>query len=242
MKFKNMFKKAVDLLNELAGRRNTPSPRIKSTSKLIEEVHARKNQISTPAPSETLAEPEQKILKISSQQDFDAYKLKLQDLTALKNFVDRQGDKFKWLKVDKIEADVNNFAPPEFDNYATGKVVDNVVKIAKRFMGALDSCEREIKNPQKDSSAAVELKNLIEKYLQGVGIFTLNFKVGDDYSGWADLGMDGEVFTVPAGERRLHNKLKDIFVLPHYIDFENEHGAKDRRIFGGTCVVYVFGA
>ena len=242
MEIKKLFKNAVDLLDELFGRRNTPSPRRIQTSKLLEEVHARKNQISTPAPPEPPAEPEQKILKISSQQDFDAYKLKLQDLTALKNFVDRQGDKFKWFKVDKIEADVNNFAPPEFDNYATSKVVDNVVKIAKRFMGALDSCEREIKNPQKDSSAAVELKNLIEKYLQGVGIFTLNFKVGDDYSGWADLGMDGEVFTVPAGERRLHNKLKDIFILPHYIDFENEHGEQDRRVFGGSCEVYVFGA
>ena len=220
----------------------------KTISALIERIERLEN--SKPAepepptiPPAEPAEPEQKILKIASQQDFDNYKSKLQNLTALKKFVAAHTGKFKWFKIDKIEADVNKIASPaDFDNYTTEKVADNVVKIAKRFMGALDSCEREIKNPQKDSSATVELKALIEKYLQSVGIFALNFKSGDDYSDWADLGMDGEVFTVPAGERRLNNRLKNIFVQPHYLDFENEHGEQDRRIFGGTCEVYVFGA
>ena len=220
----------------------------KTISTLIKRIERLENS-KTPAEPPTIppAEPEQpaepKILKISSQQDFDNYKLKLQNLTVLKKFVAAHTGKFKWFKIDKIEAEVNKIAAPaDFDNYTTEKVADNVVKIAKRFMSALDSCEREIKNPQKDSTATVELKALIEKYLQSVGIFALNFKSGDDYSDWADLGMDGEVFTVPAGERRLNNRLKNIFVQPHYLDFENEHGEQDRRIFGGTCEVYVFGA
>ena len=130
--------------------------------------------------------------------------------------------------------------PEEFDEYTTGKVVTETVKIFKRLMVALDSCDREIKNPKKNSAEAENLKNLIEEYLQKVGVKTMNFKSGDDYDDWADLGMDVNVLTENTEDENKHNKLKEIYVQPHFLYFADEHGQKEKRIFGGSCAVYVF--
>ena len=225
------------LFNSSGGKNFRRSKNIPSTNELLKELEAKEKEPVTPPPP---TEEKEFVWEIRSQEDWNKYKIKLQNLDKLKNFSAEHSENFKWFKIDKFENDLNNFQPEEFDEYTTGKVVTETVKIFKRLMVALDSCDREIKNPKKNSAEAENLKNLIEEYLQKVGVKTMNFKSGDDYDDWADLGMDVNVLTENTEDENKHNKLKEIYVQPHFLYFADEHGQKEKRIFGGSCAVYVF--
>ena len=130
--------------------------------------------------------------------------------------------------------------PTEFDEYTTEAVVTATVSMSKKFIAALDSCGRTIKNSSKDSTAAQELSKLIEEYLSGLGIRSMNFKAGSDFEEWADLELSEPPIIESTFDRRKHNTLKEIYVQPHYIEFIDEHDKKVRRVFGGQCAAYAF--
>ena len=229
-----------NFLNELLGSSNKTSipsrKNIPTTSELLKNLEEEKNK---PAKKIPPVEEKEIIVEIRNLDDWNKYKSRLKKIDKLKNFVAAQGENLKWFKIHKFEDDLNNFQPSEFDNYTTEKVVNKTAGILQRFMAALDSCNREIKNPTKNSAVSQELKNLIEEYLKGIGIKTMNFKPGDNYDDWADLGMDEQPITEKTFDRKKQGTLKEIYVQPHFLYFINEHGEKKQRIFGGSCAVYV---
>ena len=249
------YQKQIESLLEVVTKQNESIDELKqqlaAQQKIIDELQKSPKvvqetppiKISTP---EEISTPKKNveqeiILKISDKNSLDDYKKRLQNLEKLKNFSAEHVGKFKWFKIDKIEADIKKLKmPEEFDEYTTGKIVNATIKIFKKFMSALDSCDREIKNPAKNSADSQELKNLIEEYLKSVGVNAMNFKPGDNYDDWADLGMEELPITKKTKYIEKHNTLKEIYVQPHFLYFVNENEQKERRIFGGTCSVYVF--
>ena len=216
-----------------SGRRPKPTKEV-----LAELERARKTPAPPPPPIAI------KPLKIRSEQDWNEYQKKLNELDKLNQFVAKNVDdpNWKWFSksLEKVKKDILKITPNEFNEYTTEQIVSATVDMSKKFIAALDSCGRTIKNPMKDSSSARELSDLIEKYLLGLGIRPMNFKPGDDYEKWADLGMSSTPFTEKTSDSRKHNTLKEIFIQPHFLSYINEHDNETRRVFGGQCAVYVF--
>ncbi|MBR4152759.1 MAG: hypothetical protein IKT98_07355 [Selenomonadaceae bacterium] len=225
----NTFELIASLFKE-TGRKPTPS-----TREVLKELETAKKIPATP-PSPVSIKP----LKIRSEQDWNDYFKKLSGLDALDKFAEKNSADWKWFvkSLDKVKKDISKMTFNEFDEYTTEAVVTATVGMSKKFIAALDSCGRTIKNPSKDSTAAQELYNLIEKYLLGLGIRSMNFKAGDDFEKWADLELSEPPIIESTFDRRKHNTLKEIYVQPHYIDYIDEHDKKAQRVFGGQCAVY----
>ena len=223
----------ASLFNE-TGRKKIPST--KEVLKGLEEEKKNPPQSRTPPPVSV------KPLKIRSRQDWNDYLKKLSGLDALYKFAEKNPDDLRWFvkSLDKVNKDISKMTPSEFDEYTTENVVTATVSMSKKFIAALDSCGRTIKNPAKNSTAAQELCNLIEQYLSGLGIRSMNFKVGGKFEEWADLELSEPPIIENTSDRRKHNTLKEIYVQPHFIDYIDEHDKKVRRVFGGQCAAYAF--
>ena len=205
-----------------------------STQEVVERIKKAKD---TPPPPVSV-----KPLRIRSKQDLNDYLKKLSRLDALYKFAEKNPDDWRWFvkSLEKVKKDILKMTPTEFDEYTTETVVTATVSMSKKFIAALDSCGRTIKNSSKDSTAAQELYNLIEEYLLGIGIRSMNFKVGDDFEKWADLELSEPPIIEGTSDKRKHNILKEIYVQPHFIDYIDEHDKKAQRVFGGQCAAYAF--
>lgn len=221
----------IDLLFGETGRKP------KSTKEVIKELEQAK-KIPVPQPPPPKIQP----LKIRSRQDWNDYLKKLSGLNELDKFAERNSDAWKWFvkSLEKVKKDISKMTPTEFDEYTTEAVVTATVSMSKKFIAALDSCGRTIKNSSKDSTAAQELSKLIEAYFLRLGIRSMNFKAGSDFEEWADLELSEPPIIESTFDRRKHNTLKEIYVQPHYIEFIDEHDKKVRRVFGGQCAAYAF--
>lgn len=227
----NAISSFIDLLFGETGRKP------KSTKEVIKELEQAKKIPVTPPPP-----PKIQPLKIRSRQDWNDYLKKLSGLNELDKFAERNSDAWKWFvkSLEKVKKDISKMTPTEFDEYTTEAVVTATVSMSKKFIAALDSCGRTIKNSSKDSTAAQELSKLIEAYFLRLGIRSMNFKAGSDFEEWADLELSEPPIIESTFDRRKHNTLKEIYVQPHYIEFIDEHDKKVRRVFGGQCAAYAF--
>ena len=212
--------------------------------KVIKELTARLSAVEGKSATSTVesAKEEYAPLNIRDESSWLKYNSRLKDIGKLKLFAEKNPVEFKIFasRLKRIENAIDKIKPHEFDEYTTGTIADKTVELVKEFIDVLDTCRRKIGNPAKNSVAAQELYNLIEEYLLGLGIRSMNFKVGDDYNEWADLAMSEAPIIESTSDRRKHNILKEIYVQPHYIEFINEHDKKVRRVFGGRCVAYAY--
>ena len=217
---------------------------INTQQKVIEDLKARLSAVEGKAATATveLATEEYTPLKIRDESSWLKYKSRLKDIGKLKLFADKNPVEFKIFasKLKRIENAIDKINPNEFNEYTTETITDKIVEVVKEFIDVLETCRRKIKNPAKNSVAAQELYTLIEEYLSGLGIRSMNFKVGDNFEKWADLSMSEAPIIENTFDNRKHNILKEILVQPHYIEFINEHDKKVRRVFGGRCVAYAY--
>ena len=179
----------------------------------------------------------------SAEVSWLEHKNNLQNLKKIDDFIEKNQDEYEWFEstIQKIRNDIQKITDPEtFDKDTIEKVADYTIKIAKRFTGAIDSCNRVLKNPNKDTNKAKELKSLIEEYLLNIGVKSLHFNAGDDYEKWAELGMGDHVMIEHTEDKNKHETLCEIYVQPHYFKYIDESGQVKQRIFGGNCSVYAF--
>ena len=210
---------------------------VEATRELTKRLEETKKAPAPPKPPKQILP-----LKIRSEHDWNDFKKKLCKLDAPERFVAKNFAEWKWFakSLDKVKQDISKMTPQDFNEYTTEEVVTATVNMSKKFLAALDSCGRTIKNPTKDSTEAKELSKLISEYLLGIGIRPMNFKVGDDYDEWADLEMSETPIIEGTNDRKKHNTLKEIYVQPHFIEYLDEHDKKARRVFGGLCATYAF--
>ena len=208
---------------------------VEATREVIKRVEETKKAPAAPPPMKQMPP-----LQIRSEREWKDFEKKLYKLNKLDQFVAKNSAEWKWFakSLDKVKKDISKMTPEEFDEYTTEAVVTATVNMSKKFLAALDSCGRTINNPTKDSTAAKELYNLIEEYLSGLGIRSMNFKAGDDYEEWADLGMPEMPITEVTNDKNKYNTLKEIYIQPHFIEYLDEHDKKARRVFGGQCAAY----
>ena len=202
-------------------------------------------QVTTPQPiykPEKVEPPKfEKYLNFRTYADWSEYRGKLDAVDALDYFAAKRRGGLEWFEVslNKFKADIQKIKPEIFNEETTEKIVEGVITAAKNLIKALEDCDRAIRNPNKNSAPYEKLRGLIERYFEGIEIKRMNFKPGDSYDAWADLGLTEQ----PGIESTFYvykfNTLKEIYVQPHYLEFIDEHDEIRRRVFGGKCAVYV---
>ena len=228
----------LNLLFGKSGRKPPKSTKsVEATREVIKRLEETKKTPAPPPPPKQILP-----LKIRSERDWNDFEKKLYKLDKFEQFVAKNSADWKWFakSLDKVKKDISKMTPQNFDEYTTEEVVTATVNMSKKFLAALDSCGRTIKNPTKDSTDAKELSKLIAEHLLELGIRPMNFKAGDDYEEWADLGMSETPIIESTNDRKKHNILKEIYVQPHFINYLDEHDKEVRRVFGGLCATYAF--
>ncbi|MBR1729667.1 MAG: hypothetical protein IJ728_09115 [Selenomonadaceae bacterium] len=174
-----------------------------------------------------------------------SHKAKIFEIKNFKKFVSdeilKRYPNYEWFsdRLEKVDEMIKNFPEPvTFDENTTNEIADFTIKIAKQFMGVLQSCESTIKNSPLSSQGAKIIKNAVESYLKNFGVSILNFNVGDRYEDWANLGMNDPVSVVKTSDRNLYNTIKEINIQPHYFSFIDSNGKEKKIYFGGSCTVY----
>ena len=236
----SLFGKSVDDKGRKPPQSTKPVEATRELTERFKETKRKDVKTATvsPPPSMKTIPP----LQIRSEREWKDFEKKLCKLDKFERFVAKNSADWKWFakSLDKVKKDISKMTPTEFDEYTTETVVTATVNMSKKFIAALDSCSRTIKNPTKDSTAAQELYNLIEEYLSELGICPMDFKAGDAYEKWADLGMSEMPIIEGTTDKSKHNKLKEIYIQPHFIYYLDEHDKKARRVFGGSCATYAF--
>lgn len=236
-----MLEWIINFIKSLFGKSGRKPPKSAKPAEATGEVLVRLKETKE-APAAPPQPEKIPPLKIRSERDWNDYAEKLCSLDKLNRFVDKNFADYNWFakSLDRVKKDISKMVPTEFDEYTTENIVSATVNMSRRFLATLDSCGRTINNPSKDSTAAQELSKLIAEYLAGIGIRPMNFKPGDDYGEWADLGMSELPLTEKTTDRSKRNTLKEIKVQPHFIYYIDEYDKEARRVFGGQCVAYAF--
>ena len=261
---KRVWRNIEGLINDLhrkSGRKTYSKPKTVARKELLNDLETESQKMpSIPTlpptiPTETTEIPESQespeppqiyplnLNGVSGEQSWLEHKNNMQNLKKIDDFIDENQNEYEWFgnTIKKIKNDIQKMGDPEtFDQYTTEKAADYTVKIARRFTGAIDSCNRVLKNPNKDPNKAKELKSLIEEYLSNIGVESMHFKAGDNYEKWAELGMSENVMMEYTEDKSKHETLCEIYVQPHYFKYIDEYGQLKQRIFGGNCSVYVF--
>ena len=240
--YQNKVDKLLAKIEEQNATINAQQKSIQELQGLVKDLTARFSDIEKKSP-DTIVEPEAEIiLNVRDENSWQEYKKRLQDIGKLEQFAKNNSANFHSFaaRLSKIKKAIDKINPQEFDEYTTETIVDKTADIAKEFMSFLETCNRTINNPRKNSADAQKLYNLIEEYLSGLGIRSMNFEVGGNYEEWADLGMSEQPITEDTNDKKKHNILKEINVQPHFIEYLNEHDKKARRVFGGRCVAYAY--
>ncbi len=222
----------------------TQQKTIEELQALVKDLTERLSAIEKKSADATVEAKSEIPLNIRDKNSWAEYKNRLQDIGKLEQFAENNADDFRVFvsKLTRIKRAIAKIKPEEFNEYTTATIVDATIDMAKNFIDVLENCDRTIKNPKKDSTAAKELCNLIEEYLSRLGIHPMDFKVGGDYVEWADLGMSETPIIESTNDIRKHDTLKEITVQPHFIHYIDEHDKKVRRVFGGQCVAYAYKA
>lgn len=254
---KKLWRNIEGLINDLhnkSGRKKYIKPKNIVKTELLNDVETESPKVSpiptlppTMPPIEIIPELPQiyplDLNGTSAEESWLEHKDNLQNLKKLDDFIEKNQNEYEWFEstIKKIKNDIQKMAVPEtFDKDTIDKVANYTIKIAKRFTGAIDSCNRVLKNPNNDLNKAKELKSLIEEYLSNIGVKSMHFNAGDDYEKWAELGMADHVMIEHTEDKSKHETLCEVYVQPHYFKYVDESGQVKQRVFGGNCSVYAF--
>lgn len=222
---------ARDLINRLRGKP-------KRTAKDILSSH--KNKF-TPPPAETITEkfPEGAI-DIKNLDDFQKLKEKVENLGEFEKY--KNNPQLVWLKV-RIDQDMQialkKFKTPDDfeDDELNLNLAKKIKSIAEIMLDIFSNCNS---GTDLDDATKQNLKNIVEKYLQNIGVEKIPFSENDSYDSWANLGMQNSIITVTTNDPNLNGKIKAVEIQPHVIYYANYSKNLAKITFGGRCSVYKF--
>lgn len=249
----NIFNYVKELLNRLRGK-----PKRKPRE--ILQSHNRRVEIYTPPIESDVvenipAEPSHEDFQDNFQDNFqDEFQNKLvidiKDVEAWENFVGKLNDlrgfeeflfemPLQWLNVQinrvretlKKLSMPNDFSDDEL-NFNLAKKVRDVTE----FM--LVIWQSSTTSKDLDENSRVRLKNLVEQYIEKIGVDKENFQPGDSFDDWAKLNMSNSFNQIATTDITAVGKIASVTIQPHVIYYIGENGDVEKIIFGGYCTTY----
>ena len=162
---------------------------------------------------------------------------KLKDLRDIKEFL--QTTPLKWIEVrmDRIQAILNKMSTPvDFsDDELNFKIAQNVKAIAKNMLEILENIPT---SNDLSEDARENLRELVENYLEKIGVDKEHLQAGDDFDDWAKLGMTDSSAFLKSDDPNLVGKIAEVKIQPRIIYYVGETGEVEKLIFGGFCKAY----
>lgn len=215
----------TDLRNRNGGQES------RSNEELLDHLRNQGN-ISQP-PSPPPPPPKKIVISVKSEADWQNIMNKINNFAAIDEFLAKTEFNSLSVALSKAKKDAAGFkTPAEIDEQASEKAVKNIEKIAERFLGIFE----EISKTNYDKHR--EAKHIITAYLENLGVEFLNFKEGDYYEDWADLGMRPNIIKTFTSDKNLLGKLAKIRVQPLKITYIDQYEDESERVFGGRANLY----
>lgn len=181
---------------------------------------------------------EDSVLDINDAEALKRYVSKLKNLSAFERFYSMPS--LGWLSthLDRVTKELRKLdTPHDFDEDFNFKLAKKVRDISKHMLNIFRDAKS---SGALDERTRIELTALVEDYLANVGVTKKIFHVGDDYTDWANLGMEASLELIATRDRDKDSTIAAIEVYPHEIRYRNENGDVDQMTFGGLCKVYKF--
>lgn len=186
----------------------------------------------------------EKVICIRDENDLDNYKEKVKNVSTITDFLmnnnlGKQYVKYIYQYIERVDKVFQKF--DEIDEETTGIIVNKLVKLVKStLLSYLKGCCLGIhgNNDEEQKVFYREFANVIEQYLQSIGIYEKRINVGISIKE-DDIIEMFKLITKPTSDERLVNKINEIELQPHYIKYINEDEEENYYYIEGLCVVFV---
>lgn len=187
---------------------------------------------SPPPPPERV----ENCLSIRSRDEFDEYFGRLNDISDFNEFSREQ-----WIRtyLDRVGKTLNEIsAMSDFDDEEFNfKLAGKVRKITEQLLIIFSDAK---KATNLDENFRQKLMKTVEDYLDKIGVGKKNFRRGDAFSDWANLGMTDSHGIISTRDRSLDSKISSVEVQPRVIRYLDDMGGVSELTFGGYCKFYKF--
>ncbi len=234
----DLFRRIVKLIERLLGHKRRSPPEVLQRHGRQVQTSPQTSQPTYQPPYHPPIEPtpEDFVLDINDDAALEDYESKLKDLSAFEPFRSSLG----WLETHllRVNKELRKFdTPHDFDEDFNFKLAKKVRDISKHMLNIFRDAKS---SGALDERTRIELTALVEDYLANIGVTKKIFHVGDDYTDWANLGMEASLELIATRDRDKDSTIAAIEVQPHEIRYRNENGDVDQMTFGGLCKVYKF--
>lgn len=250
----DIFKRIKNLINRLRGKpKRTPRKILQSHNRRV-ETYTPPVEIDTPPVDvvenisvETSHEDfhedfqdkfqDKLVIDIKNVEDWENFVSKLNDLRGFEEFL---FDKpLQWLSVQisrvretlKKLSTPNDFSDDEL-NFNLAKKVRDVTEFMLNIWQSSTSAK------DLDENSRAQLKNLVEQYIEKIGVDKENFQPGDSFDDWAKLNMSSSFNQIATTDITAVGKIASVTIQPHIIYYIGENGEVEKIIFGGYCTTY----
>lgn len=202
------------------------------------------NTSSTQNSSKIEQRLSEKVICIRDENDLDNYKEKVKNVSTITDFLmnnnfGKQYVKYIYQYVDRVNKVFQKI--DEIDEETTDIVVNKIVKLVKNnLLSYLKGCYLGMhgNNSEEQKVFYQKFANIIEQYLQSIGIYEKKINIGISIKEDDIIDMF-QLITKPTNDENLINKINEIELQPHYIKFINEDDEEDFYYIEGLCVVFV---
>lgn len=221
---------------------------LKSLLEKLREKKYKEIDIQNTSPTQNLSKSKksfsEKVICIRNENDLNKYKDEVKNISAIINFlIDNNFGKqyVKYMnqyreRVEKVFQRVD-----EVDEETTDIIVNKIVKLVKNnLLSYLKGCYLGMNgnNSEEQKVFYRDFADIIEQYLQSIGIYEKKINVGMSVKE-NDIIEMFQLITKPTSDKSLINKINEIELQPHYIKFINEDDEEDFYYIEGLCVVFV---
>ncbi len=244
----DIFKRIKNFLNRLRGKpKRTPRQILQSHNRRV-ETYTPPVEINTPVEVDVVenipVEPsyedfqDKLVIDIKSVEDWENFVGKLNDLRDFEKFLFDKPLHWVTVQLNRVRDVLKNLSTPtDFsDDELNFKLAKKVRDVTEFMLNIWQSCTSA---KDLDENSRVRLKNLVEQYVEKIGVDKKNFQPGDSFDDWAKLNMAAGSFSQTATDDiNLVGKIASVTIQPHVIYYVGENGDVEKIIFGGYCTTY----
>lgn len=213
--------------------------------RLLEKLKGKRyKEISIQNSSKIERRFSEKVIRIRNENDLDNYKEEVKNVSTITDFLidnnfGKQYVKYIYQYVERVDKVFQKI--DEIDEETTDIIVSKIVKLVKNnLLSYLKGCYLGIhgNNSEEQKVFYQKFANIIEQYLQSIGIYEKKINIGISIKEDDIIDMF-QLITKPTNDESLINKINEIELQPHYIKFINEEDEEDFYYIEGLCVVFV---
>lgn len=202
------------------------------------------NTSSTQNSSKTKQRFFERVICIRNENDLDNYKKEVKNVSIITNFLmnnnlGRQYVRYMDQYVERVKKEFQKIG--EINEETTDIIAKKVVKLVKNnLLSYLKGCYLGMygNNSEEQKVFYQKFANIIEQYLQSIGIYEKKINIGISIKEDGIIDMF-QFIKKPTNDESLVDKINEIEIQPHYIKFINEDEEEASYYIEGLCVIFV---